>query len=370
MSFGLLKHFKEAKNVGAEAMASKHYRHIILGQDLGAILRLMEIRRNAPEESVRLISTRPINRQALIENYDFGVSQLRSAAAVENIYKKYHNARILPQTGEATFYKDGKFHDFSGRAKSMELLPGEEFFTQKGYKLDPSSLFTEAEWENLDAVLRDHSEIRIFESIDKTTPSDLVDKKEWNLTFKDFSSATCETLYVSMSPKKFLNHLQNKDKITAELIDVCSSVKIQGAISVTWKLDKEIFPEDKTLFIPQSMTHDWGHFIVEFETFNFQKKEQLCHVLFLIHEEEPQTEDLGSKIRLMKRVLDRVFSDIEKHIKQEYIRFDEEMFISDVKDSAIEQLSFDYPTLQFLGQASPMTGELFQEKFLARTLLN
>lgn len=370
MSFGLLKHFKDVKNANAQAVASKHYRHIILGQDLGAVLKLVELKRTAPEDSVRLISTRPINRQTLIENYEYGVSQLRSPAAVENIYKKFHNAKILPQTGEAIFYKDGKFHDFGGRAKSMQILSGEDFFTQKGYRFELASLFTEAEWENLDTILSENAEIRIFESIEKTTPGDLVDKKEWNLTFKDFGSSTCESLYVSMSPKKFLNHLHNKEKVTPELIDVCSSVKVQGAISVTWKLDKEIYPEEKTLFIPQSMTHEWGHFIVEFETFNFQKKEQLCHVLFLIHDEEPQTEDLGSKIRLMKRVLDRVFTDIEKHIKQEYIRFDEEMFISDVKDSSIEQLSFDYPTLQFLGQTSPMTAEMTQEKFLSRVLLN
>jgi hypothetical protein len=117
------------------------------------------------------------------------------------------------------------------------------------------------------------------------------------------------------------------------------------------------------------MTHEWGHFLVEFETYNFQKKEQVCHALFLIHDEDPQTEDLGQKIKLLKRVLDRVFPDIEKHIKKEYIRFDEEMFISNVKDSAMEQVSFDYPTLHFLGQASPMSTELSQEKFLSRVLL-
>src|SRR6476469_4499236 len=129
-----------------------------------------------------------------------------------------------------------------------------------------------------------------------------------------------------MSPKKFLNFFHNKEKLTADFIDVCTGVNVQSAISVSWKLDKEIYPEERILFIPQSMTHEWGHFLVEFENFNFQNKEQVCHVLFLIHDEEPQSEDLAGKIKLMKRVLDRVFPDVEKHIKQEYIRFDEEMF--------------------------------------------
>lgn len=316
------------------------------------------------------MSTRPINRKMLIENYEFGIAQLRSPEAIEAIFRKFHNAKILPQASEASFYKDGKFHDFGGRAKSMELQSGEDFFLPKGHRLELSSLFASEDWENLDAILNEHQEIRILERIEKTTPEDLVDKKEWRLSFKDFGVVTAENLYVSLSPKKFLNYIQNKDSVTSELVDMCTSVQIQAAISVTWKLNKEIFSEEKTLFIPQSMTHEWGHFMVEFETFNFQNKEQLCHVLFLIHEEGPQTEDLASKIKLMKRVLDRVFPDIEKSIKEEFIRFDEDMFISEVKDSAIEQVGFDYPTLKFLGQTSPMTPELMQEKFLSRVLLN
>lgn len=370
MSFGLLKRFKDTRSGNTQNVSSKHYRHLIIGQDLGAVLKLLELKRTAPEESVRLITSRPLNRQTLIENYEYGVSQLRSAAAVENIYRKFHNAKILPQANEALFYKDGKFHEFGGRAKSMELQKGENFFLSKGYRIDLSSFFSPEEWENLDTILNANSEIRIFEGIEKETPQDLVDKKEWVLTFKDFASASCENLYVSMSPKKFINLIHNKEKLTPELIDVCTGVDVQAAISVTWKLDKEIYNEERTLFIPQSMTHEWGHFLVEFETFNYQNKEQLCHVLFLIHEEEPQSEELAQKIKLMKRVLDRVFPDIEKHIKKEFIRFDEEMFISEVKDSALEQIGFDYPTLKFLGQTSPMTGEMTQEKFLSRILLN
>jgi hypothetical protein len=370
MSFGLLKHFKDSKSGNTQNIKPQHYRHVVLGQDLGAVLKLISIRKNYPEESVRMISSRLISRQDLIENYEFGVSHLRSPSAVECIYRRFHNAKMLPQAKEASFYKDGKFHEFGGRAKSMDLLRGEDFFIQKGYKIELSSLFTLEDWENLDAILKEHSEIRIFQSIEKTTPEDLVDKKEWLLTFKDFSKTTCENLYVSLSPKKFLSFLHNKDSLTPELIDVCSSVNTQAAISVTWKLDKELYPEEKTLFIPQSMTHEWGHFLVEFDSYNYQNKEQLCHVLFLIHEEEPQSEDLAGKIKLMKRVLDRVFPDIEKHIQKEYIRFDDEMFITDVKDSVIEQLSFDYPSLRFLGQASPMTSDMTQEKYLSRVLLN
>lgn len=370
MSFGLLKHFKDLKKNSAEPVKAAHVRHIIIGQDLGAVLKLIELKKNAPEENVKLISSRPINKQLLIENYQFGISQLRSEEAVREIYTKRFDAKILPHNKDSLFYKDGKFHEFGGRAKSMEILNGEEFFVTKGYTVELSSLFAPEVWENLDQIISSAIDIRIFESIEKTDPQDLVEKNEWLLTFKDYQKMTCENLYISMSPKKFVNLLTNKEQLTPELIDFCTAVQVRTGLSVTWSLNKEIYPEERTLFIPQSMTHEWGHFIVEFENYNHSKKEQLCHVLFLIHEEEPQTEDLASKIKLMKRVLERVFPELEKSIAKEYIRFDEEMFVSDIKDNLLEQLGFDYPTLKFVGQVAPVSSSFSNEKYLSRVLLS
>lgn len=367
MSFGLLKQFKDQKKGFQPTEATTFVAQVILGSDLGSVLKLIELRKSHPAETIRLITNRLVNKQLLIENYQFGVSQMRSEIAVGEIYKSHYDARILPQKLDPQFYKDGKFHEFSGRAKSMNLLEGEHFFLNKGYRLDIDSLFTKEDWDNLDTIIAQHIDIRIVEGIEKTEVKDLVEKNEWLLSFKDYKKIACENLYSSISPKRFLSFLKNKDSMTPDVIDVCSSSKIQAALSLTWLMKKEFATEERTLFIPQSMTHEWGHFIVEFENTN---EGHLCHGLFLIHEEEPQTEDLASKIKLMKRVLERVFPEFEANIIKEYIRFDEEMFISDVKDNLIEQISFDYPTLKFLGQMSPMKPQFSQEKFLARVLLN
>jgi hypothetical protein len=367
MSFGLLKHFKDQKKGFQEQKEVSYVAHVILGSDLSSILKLLELRKNHNPEAIKLISNRLINKKLLIESYQYGVSQIRSEEAVTEIYKTHFNAKILPQKNSAQFYKDGKFHDFGGRAKSMDLLDGEAYFQAKGYHLEISSLFSEEDWANLDQIIGQHLDIRIVEGIEKTEAKDLVEKDEWLLTFKDYKKITCENLYTSLSPKKFIHFIKNKEKMTPELIDFCTSTKIQGALSLTWQMKKEFTQESRTFFIPQSMTHEWGHFIVEFENTN---EGHLCHGLFLLHEEEPQSEDLASKIKLMKRVLDRVFTDFENNIYKEYIRFDDEMFISDVKDNLIEQLGFDYPTLKFLGQAAPVKGQFSQEKFLTRVLLS
>jgi hypothetical protein len=356
MSFGLLKHFKEQKSGEHLKHNTQFIENVILGHDLGSILKLMHLKKHHTPETLRLITPRLLNKKWLLESYQFGVSQFRCENAVKEIYKTYFNARFLPQKDLPQFYKDGKFHDFSGRAKPMPLSPGEEFFLTKGYRPDISSLFSEEDWENLDHILQQYSDLRIIEGIEKHQVQDLVNKEEWLVSFKDFKKITCENLFIYLSPKKFLAHLQHKERMTQELIELCSSVEIQGAISITWSLKNEIHSSDGTLFIPQSMTHDWGHFLVEFEEPN------LCHALFLIHEAEPQSDDLASKIKLMKRVLDRVFPHFEENIHQEYIRFDDEMFVSQMKGNLLEQVSFDYPTLKLPSATD--------QKFLTRLILS
>jgi hypothetical protein len=78
MSFGLLKHFKDQKKHSAEIKQIPHAKHVIIGHDLSAVLKLLELKKQHPDESVRMISNRPLDKKALQENYEYGVSQLRS----------------------------------------------------------------------------------------------------------------------------------------------------------------------------------------------------------------------------------------------------------------------------------------------------
>lgn len=365
MSFNL-RAFKDLKKDQKQQNPRRHFRHLILGHDLKAVLQLVELKTKFPGESVHLVTARPITKKTLIENYENGVSTLRSEETVTEIYKKFFDFKCFKQSQEPLFYKDGKFHDFGGRAKSMELRSGEEFFKGLGYRYEISSLFKPEVWEKLDEYLNEAQDVRVISMIQKTEPQDLVDKDEWLLTTKDYHELTAENLYVTLAPNKFLNLVHDKDKLTTELMDYLTSVNVLQGIQVCWELNKEIYPEERTLFIPQSMTHEWGHFLVEFEAFNHTTKTQKMHVMFLIHEEEPQAEDLAGKIRLMKRVIDRVFSDFEKSIKKEFILYSEEMIQWGQKDNLGEQISFDYPSLKLLGEGGPSYGDFH---FIGRSIL-
>lgn len=356
MSFNL-RAFKDLKKDQKQSSSRRHYRHLILGHDLKAVLLLVELKEKFPDETVHLLTPRSITKKSIIENYENGVSNLRDEAAVTEIYKNYFDFKCFKQPNDPLFYKDGKFHEFAGRAKPMELRTGEALFKEKGYRFEVSSLFKLQVWEKLDEILSESQEIRVIDIIQKTNPDDLVNINEWLLNTKDYNELTAENLYVTLAPNKFLNLIFDKSSLTTELMDYLSSVKVLQGIQVTWDLGKEIYPDERTLFIPQSMTHEWGHFIVDFEAFNHATKTQKMHVMFLIHEEEPQAEDLAGKIRLMKRVLDRVFSDFEKSIKKEFILYSEEMVQSNQKDNLYEQILFDYPTLKLYGEGGPSYGE-------------
>jgi len=362
MSFGLIKRFKDLRKTPEDGVKKTFSRHVIIGHDLGAILKLVELRKDNPAKHVRLISNKPLSQKSIWEDYQNSVSLIRSETGVEAIYKKFYNAKILPQTNTPVFYKDGKFHDFNGRAKSMELLKNEMFFTNKGYEYFVESFFSPEDWEGLDELLKTSHDMKIFESITKTEPSDLVEKEEWSLTFKDFTELGAENLYVSISPNKFLNLISNKNDLEAELIDFCSSTESIAALNVSFELSKDFGQPSQTLLLPQSMTHEWGHFIVEFH-------EKRCNVLFLIHDEEPQAEDLGSKIKLLKRVMERVFPEFEKSIKGETIRFDSEMFIQGVRNERLLEVIKKYPSLEFLGQSKLVDVSLSSEQYLTRTLI-
>ena len=370
MSFGLIKRFKDLKKTPESGVKKTFSQHVIVGSGVGALLKLVELRKNHSAEQVRLISNKPLSRKNLEEEFRQSVSLIRSLTSVEGLYRKHYNAKLLPFKNDSVFYKDGKFHDFNGRAKSMELQGNELFFTHKGYEYEIESFFDAVDWENLDELIRTSQERKIFESITKLeAPTDLVDKEEWNLSFKDFSEIGCEFLHVEMAPHKFLNLISNKNDLDASLIDFCSSTESLSAMNVSFELNKDFGMASQTIFVPQSMTHEWGHFIVEFRDFQNTSKTATCNVMFLVNEEEPQAEDLGAKIKLMKRVLDRVFPDFEKSIKSEAIRFDDDMFINGAKNESLLEVVTRYPTLEFIGQSKLVEETMSDEKYLTRTLL-
>ncbi|HLW56963.1 MAG TPA: hypothetical protein VKY27_06230, partial [Bacteriovoracaceae bacterium] len=64
MSFGLIKRFKDLRKTPEDGVKKTFSRHVIIGHDLGAILKLVELRKDNPAEHVRLISNKPLSQKS------------------------------------------------------------------------------------------------------------------------------------------------------------------------------------------------------------------------------------------------------------------------------------------------------------------
>lgn len=364
MSFGI-KALKRAQtdHKGTQRL---HIPTVILGHDLAAVLKLVELKGELPPEKLRLITPRLITRDYLVETYQNAVSTLRDNELTLRLSQKFPRARTTRVEAESLFYKEGQWQKFQGRAKSMELAAGESYFQAPRQDLLLESLFSEADWNELDQTLNTYQNVRVLESLEKKTPQDLVNRDEWWLLFHDLGEVTCQDLWLSLPSRLVLKASHHGQSLPPEMAAYMAGVKHQAAISLSWQCDKEFYPEAKTLFIPQSMTHEWGHFILDVRPWDDVRKCYPLSALILLHEEEPTSEFMADKIKLAKRVLDRVFPDFEKHALKEYIHASEDYFETPGANLDAEALLIGVPQLHLIGSYGTAT---FEAQYLARALL-
>ena len=97
------------------------------------------------------------------------------------------------------------------------------------------------------------------------------------------------------------------------------------------------------------------------------KQEFSC--LMYVDEDEVNEEGIAKKIKLMKRVIERVFSDFSKARYNEKIYYSQEMFINNTDDSLYESLKEESVT--FIGQGAPIGSENSSEiKYIPRAVMS
>ena len=89
--------------------------------------------------------------------------------------------------------------------------------------------------------------------------------------------------------------------------------------------------------------------------------------LILLQDEEPTSEIMADKIKLLKRVFERVFSGFQQSIQNEYILVNEDYFETVNDPKLAEDLIVALPQLTLLGGYSPNN---LEHSFLSRALLS
>lgn len=365
MSFGL-KAFKRQKEDIKSSATRQHISHVILGHDLAAVLKLVELKNTHGPEALRLITPRFLTKQALIETFYAGVSTLRNNEETLAIAAKFPHCHSARFEYETMFAKEGQWHKFGSRAKPMECMPGESYFLPERQEISLASLFAKSDWDNLDEILKSYQAVRILEKLEKQVPTDLAHQDEWWMLFHDLGEVTCTELWTSLPAKQILKVTEQGQTLPAEAGAWFASIQRQAGIALSWECTKEIHPEPRTLFIPQSMTHEWGHFILDIQSWDESRKCYPVNALILLQDEEPTSEGMADKIKLAKRVLERVLNDFEKHIRKEHILASEDFLEWPTEPQLAEALLVSVPKLHVIGAIAASTSE---EKFLARSLL-
>lgn len=349
----------------------RHYiQHIVYGENSFAILTYLKLLKDHGEDKVKLICENPIDQQSVISEWKCSLNSLRSGDVAEYLMHKKPQLEVLPNDTQNMFYKDAKFHKFGGRAKPHELQQDEEYFAASSFQLKQSGLFSDEDWNSLDETLAAGQLNKFISRIEVCDPTDLVEKSNFKIHTGELENFECENLYWCQSPKSFYKIVENKNKLTDELGKYCSSLEHRTGLVCHFDVDRKIYENKATIFLPQSATHEWGHFIADFNEFDEATDRQEFSCLMFVNEDEVNEEELAKKIRLMKRVIDRVFSDFSKSRYDERIHYNQEMFINNCDDSLYDSLK-SLP-IKFVGQGAPIktNSDELKVNYIPRAILS
>ncbi len=351
--FGI-RALKKVNDEESTLKKSSYVKHIVYGENTFGVLTFLKLHRKYPGE-VKLITRNPFFKEELLNEWNCTLNSIRSEEVAEAFMNLNPRFEVFKTSKEVLFYKDTKFHKFGGRAKPHELKEEEIFFTQSPYHIQLQAMFEGDEFEKLDEILKENQIHKIVSDIEISKPTDLVEVTNFKIQTGEFESFGCEKLYFCESPKKFLSLVGNKKELNDEVYSFAAGINNDQAISVYFKADREISKENGTIILPQSMTHEWGSFILDFEDFDQAENSQEFKALTFIGDEDLQEEDLAKKIKLMRRVIERVLPELGKANVDQSIRFNDEYRITGTNDTQFEKLKEQ--NVRFLGHGAAINHE-------------
>jgi hypothetical protein len=308
MSFGL----RTLKKENTETVERHFKRHLVVGNDLFALSLYRDLKAKFGASEVGLIGE--VNKHPWGQR-PFGPSRVRGTEALALAEASFTEHSFSLESAPAKFLKEGSFREFGSRSKPEELLIGEEFFIEPQLQGLEQVLPSLSQGE-LDSLQEDIINIGL-KDIQKRTPNDLVENANWAFIGLNGMSFECEHAYFSDGPAVFLELYQAKNQLNDKVIEFCEAHQMKAELGLRFVVEAKIIKEEGTFFIPLSYTHPWGHFIGE----EVELKDGLVHLDFIhfLDKLETTEEEIGKKIRLLKRQIEKINPDFEKKCREEFI---------------------------------------------------
>lgn len=297
MSYKEILNLKVKKDEGTKVKEDLYKEHVVVGSDIFAVRKFFDLKNEYGEEKVFFLSSKNLTKEILSNLIDCLPNGARDSFLEEELKNSYPTLEIKSENKKSKFYKDASFYEFGGRAKPHELKEGESFFVEEALSYNLKNLLSQSEWESFESYINFNPKIEF----ELTTPKDLVNVENFKIYLGDNRTIGTSKIHLFMNPKKFLEKLKNKDDLTEEDFRLFDSLDSKKILSYFFTTDKEIKDHGRTIFIPQSQTHELGHYIVDL------KEKKGCAYMIIPSEEELSEEDLSKKIRHLKQTLKRIF---------------------------------------------------------------
>lgn len=335
-----LKDFKTLKNHDHKITKTVFVKDLIVGEHPVSykLLKHLAANHDTSKEEVKWIH----QFEFMAPFQTFSLDGVRGQNAGEILSEFYPTLNLKEGSHSSKFYKDGEFKEFGGRVKPHEIPQCERFFMQKPWKFDQKNFWGESG----DYQALSHYHVKgLINKITKLEINNLGARENWQIELSDGTAYQCENLWVTYTPSRFLSIFDKTQSgfFSEHFHQFAKAAEGLIPLAIKFKLKSEISSERGTLFIPQSQTHEWGSFVIEFDD-----NQNLTALLFM-NDSESDHEEIVKKIKLLKRVLERIFPNFEKKILSEAISFDQTPINFDLNDS-IHALADYIPNLHFISE--------------------
>jgi hypothetical protein len=358
--FGI-RSLKKQESHESKIAQTNYIKHLIIGDDLSSFMLALKLYRL--EQPFQIILENDVTLEMLKGKWAATFPTLRDELVYQELIQAHPALQNEQHWHSSEFYKDSKFHQFSGRVKHFEMKSSEPGFMQASKRIDYLALFTADDDNQLSAILKNNCAKKIMVEINKTTPLDLVEPNNYEVEFTDYSKIKCEHLYFARNPKLFFKLLKNKDELHESIAQYTSKLEVQSAVVVHFPLKNKCEVPAGTLFLPQSMTHEWGHFLCQFSD------KSALGLSFLNEDDLSSEEELAKKIRLMRRVIERVVENFKSAEGAESIYFFEDFSYQNIDDELTKTMQDNDYHLHFIGAAAPLDSALKNAQYTERSLL-
>ncbi len=348
MSFGHILNLKK-KNVVENKV--KHYECIIVGADLFALAAYKKMKDKSPDLEIKILSPYEITKDHL---RFIGPSAIRGEDNLKVIHHCLNNFDLKLNEEDAVFYKDQKFRVFGKRSKSEPLKYNEDYFIKHALKIKENCIFPFLD-EDCDLLIAEFNADRLsteLQGINRIDPTDLLNNEHWELECSDGCSRTCQNLFWAQGPYSFLQLFNDKEKLSNKFIEFAESTHRPSTLSVEFLFEAPITDKSETLFLPLSYTHEWGHFIGEFIVQDDGTQKAIFSTF--IDEDHTTEEYVSRKIRILKKNLEKIFTNFSDIPYTEYIVLSDQTACLKIDDNAFWDLEDNFEKLHFIGQMAPV----------------